>query len=260
MRGLLIGSVIATCMTLGGPSIAHPVAQEDERTILAIVAHPDDEVFFAPALANAAANGAKVTVVYATSGDAGPGVSDFEKGADLAAARTKEARCSSRALGLQEPVFLEYGDGTLGDQAQSRDGPASPLEAGLRALIAEHKPVTIITWGPDGGYGHVDHRMVSVLVTEIVQGMVRDTTTPILLYPAIPNGTLPPVPEMQRWATTDAKLINAPAKYDSADLAKAAEAAQCHVTQFDEMTRAGLVPLFDETIWRGTVHFRRAFP
>ena len=157
-------------------------------------------------------------------------------------------------------MFLGYGDGTLWEQAQSKDGAASPLEAELSALIESYGPASIITWGPDGGYGHADHRMVSALVTEIVQRIDHDPTAPLVLFPAIENGTLPPVPEMQRWATTDPKLINARAEYDEAELARAAEAAKCHATQFDDATRAGMVPLFDQSIWAGAVKFRRAFP
>ena len=234
-------------------------AQERAPTILAVFAHPDDEVFVAPALADAAADGVEVTVVYATSGDAGPGVSDFDKGSELAAARTEEARCSARALGLQEPIFLGYGDGALWEQAQSKDSGASQLETQLRALIAQYKPMTIITWGPDGGYGHADHRMVSALVSEIVQSMERETGIPQLLYPAIPSGALPPVPELQRWATTDPSLIDVKAAYNEAELARAAQAVDCHATQFDAATRAQLMPLLDQTIWQGAVHFREAF-
>ena len=255
MRNWLRGGMLAASMLTGVAGNA----QERAPTILAVFAHPDDEVFVAPALADAAADGVEVTVVYATSGDAGPGVSDFDKGPELAAARTVEARCSSRALGLQEPIFLGYGDGALWEQAQSEDSDASQLETQLRALIAQYKPMTIITWGPDGGYGHADHRMVSALVSEIVQSLDRATGIPQLLYPAIPNGTLPPVPEMQRWATTDPSLIDVNAAYDEAELAQAAQAVDCHATQFDAATRAALVPLFDQTIWQGAAHFREAF-
>ena len=255
MRSWLTGGALAASMLVGVAGNA----QETAPTILAIFAHPDDEVFVAPALADAAADGVEVTVIYATSGDAGPGVSDFEKGAELAAARTEEARCSSRALGLQEPLFLGFGDGTLWEQAQSKDSGESPLESQLRALIAQYKPMTIVTWGPDGGYGHADHRMVSALVSEIVQSMDRESGIPQLLYPAIPNGTLPPVPELQRWATTDPSLIGVNAAYDEAELAQAAQAVDCHATQFDAATRAQLMPLLDQTIWQGAVHFREAF-
>ena len=248
---------LAASLALGTPGMAQE--GDGANTILAILAHPDDEVFIAPALADAAADGVDVTIIYATSGDAGPGVSDFGKGPELAAAREQEARCASAALSVKEPVFLGYGDGTLWEQAQVKEGAESPLESQLRALIAQYRPVTIITWGPDGGYGHADHRMISALVTEIVQQIDHGPAAPLLLFPVIPNGTVPPVPELQRWATTDPKLINARAPYKDAELARAAKAVQCHVTQFDAATRAQLVPLFDQTIWQGAAHFREAF-
>ena len=257
MRTRILASALAASMAATMPAGAQE-GQEEQPAILAIFAHPDDELVVAPALADAAGDGVAVTIIYATRGDAGPGVSDFEKGEQLAAAREQEARCASAALGVEEPVFLDYGDGTLWQQAQSPEGAESPLEAELRALIAEHHPVTIITWGPDGGYGHADHRMVSALVTEIVQGMAG-TAAPQLLYPGIPEGTLPPVPEMQRWATTSPDLLTVNAQYDEAELAMAAKATQCHATQFDAATRAQLAPVFDQTIWQGSVHFRRVF-
>ena len=253
-----LAAALAAITMWATPAIAQePAAPAASRTaVLAIFAHPDDELVVAPALADAAGDGVDVVIVYATRGDAGPGVSSFEKGAALAAAREGEARCASRALGLGTPLFLDYGDGTLWEQAQDRTSGASALETELRALIAERRPATIITWGPDGGYGHADHRMIHALVTEIVQDAAPQT---MLLYPGIPDGTLPPVPEMQRWATTAPALLTIEARYDEAELAKAAQAAGCHATQFDAETRAQLVPLFDQSIWRGAVRFREAF-
>ena len=47
--------------------------------------------------------------------------------------------------------------------------------------------------------------------------------------------------------------------YTPADLAAAKAAAMCHVTQFDEASREGMMGLFDATMWQGKVHFRPAF-
>jgi hypothetical protein len=54
-------------------------------------------------------------------------------------------------------------------------------------------------------------------------------------------------------------LLTETIAYTSADLEVAKVAAACHVTQFDAATRAGMMPLFDATIWQGKVHFRPAF-
>ena len=111
----MIRAILAASLLMAGPAAAQTQteARTAKPTILAIFAHPDDELVVAPALADAAGDGLRVKVVYATRGDAGPGVSDFEKGAELAAAREQEARCASGALGLDDPIFLDYGDGTL---------------------------------------------------------------------------------------------------------------------------------------------------
>lgn len=243
----------ATAAQAGDAPEAH------RKVVLAIVAHPDDELVIAPALAAEARQGADVRIVYATRGDAGPGVSDLPKGAALARARTAEAQCASAALGLEAPAFLDFGDGTLANYARGPDADGHDLAASIAQAIAAAHPDIIVTWGPDGGYGHADHRMVSAMVTQIVQAMPA-AKRPELLYPGIRTGTLPPVPEMQRWAVTDPALLDIAIAFDSADLAAAGKATGCHKTQFDAATRAALAPVFGQTIWQGAVHFRRALP
>ncbi|PIW54774.1 MAG: hypothetical protein COW16_09605 [Sphingomonadales bacterium CG12_big_fil_rev_8_21_14_0_65_65_10] len=237
--------------------MAQQEERDDPRKVLAIFAHPDDELFVAPALARAAREGDEVTLVLATSGDQGPGVSEFERGDALAAARRDEARCSAEALGLPEPVFLGHGDGTLTATPRTPDSPARRLTADLAAIIAEEQPDIIVTFGPDGGYGHGDHRMVSALVTQVVQAI--DDDRPSLFYPGIRKGTLPPLPQMQDWAETAPTLLTVAYRYADEDLAAARAATQCHATQFDVATRAQIADLFHATIWGGAVHFRPAF-
>jgi len=226
--------------------------------VLAIFAHPDDEVTVGPVLAHAAREGRTVRIVYATSGDRGPGFSGLEPGAALGELREGEARCASAALGLEEPLFLRLGDAELSTRATDPEGPAMRLLAGIGRIIAEDRPGLVITWGPDGGYGHADHRMVSALTSQAIAALPAAQRPP-LLYPGIRSGTLPPVAEMQRWAITDPALLDRSLAYDDADLVAAAKAVDCHRSQFDEATRAGMVALFDQTIWQGAVHFREAF-
>ena len=100
--------------------------------------------------------------------------------------------------------------------------------------------------------------MVSALATQVVQALPA-AERPKLLYVGIPAGRLPPVPQMAEWAVTDPALLTERIAYTPADLAAATAAAQCHVTQFDAATRAGMMGLFDATMWKGTVHFRPSF-
>lgn len=237
-----------------------PASAQDEaakqQQVLVVVAHPDDELFMAPAIAALARQGARVTIDYATSGEAGPGVSGLAPGVKLAERRSEEAWCANQALNASLLVIGEAGDGKLGASAHHEDSAARDLAGNFVRSFDLYD--LVLTWGPDGGYGHADHRMVSALATQTVQAMPADKR-PRLLYVGIPTGSLPPVPEMADWAVTDPVLLTESIAYTPADLAAATAAAQCHVTQFDEASRAGMMALFDATMWRGKVHFRVAF-
>jgi LmbE family N-acetylglucosaminyl deacetylase len=239
-----------------------PARAQDEaakqQQVLVVVAHPDDELFMAPAIAALAREGHEVTILFATVGDQGAGVTSLPRGAELGEIRRGEATCSAKALGADARFLEGLGDGTLAAAPQPAGSPAKNfLDQFVYAYLAV-TPDLVLTWGPDGGYGHADHRMVSALVTEAVQTIDRENGAK-LLYVGIPSGSLPPVPEMADWAETDPALLTETIAYTPADLAAATAAAQCHVTQFDEASRAGMMALFDATMWRGKVHFRPAF-
>lgn len=140
-----------------------------EPSLLAVFAHPDDEVFSGGTLAHYAALGVRVTLVCATRGDAGK-VTDPElqvTGPDaLAALRHGELERSAALLGVAEIVMLGYGDS--GREERTRTGDAQALmnvgllevEAKLREVIAAVRPQVIVTFDPHGGYGHPDHLAV----------------------------------------------------------------------------------------------------
>ena len=249
-------ALAAAVLAATGPT---PAAAQDDpapRRVLVALAHPDDELFMAPAIAALVREGSEVTLAYATQGDVGPGVSGMEVGAKLAAVRLGEAQCSQQALGVQHLVSFNRGDGKMGIDVQ-KPGSAANLALGDFAGTIPGFDL-VLTWGPDGGYGHADHRMVSAFVTQVVQAVAGEAR-PRLMYVGIPAGSLPPVPEMATWAVTDPALLTATVAYSPADLAAASAAALCHATQFDEASRRGMMGLFDATMWRGTVHFRPAF-
>lgn len=248
MRGLNGLMIVAMLLGLGGTA----QAGRPQKVVLAVYAHPDDELFVAPALAAEARGGALVRIVYVTRGDAGPGFSGLSKGAELARIRSAEATCASNALGLAEPQLLEFGDGALAGQARGKE-----FRAVLADAIAAAKPDLVITWGPDGGSGHADHRIVGAVVTQIVQAQPADRR-PLLLYPGIRDGTAPA--DMKGWATTAPELLDRRIAYTPNDLDRTRAAVQCHKTQFDEAARNEFATVFDQTIWQGAVHFRNALP
>ena len=256
-------SILAAILGLQG-TLARAADDDDQAApakpgtpdIAVIVAHPDDELVFAPALHRLAREGHRITLFYTTKGDQGPGVSGLPTGAQLAKAREAEARCAADALGVRDAVFLGLGDGTLGIEARKPGSSAKRLLAQMPELLDGYGMV--ITYGPEGGYGHSDHRMTGAVVTQHVQSL-KAQERPELLYPAIIHGPLPQPLADQGWTLTAPDLASITIAYDAADLAAAGAAVQCYKTQFDEATRAMIAPGFDTFAWKGAVSFRPAF-
>jgi N-acetyl-1-D-myo-inositol-2-amino-2-deoxy-alpha-D-glucopyranoside deacetylase len=202
------------------------------RTLLAVFAHPDDEAFVGPLLSHYARQGVRVRLAIVTEGakSASPrlGVSP---GPEMARLRAEEARCSCRALGVEAPIQLGFEDGGLGKSSDPPDGYLKQVARRIRQLLAEVRPDAVVTWGPEGGYGHPDHRLVGALVTEAVQAGA-DGAPSRLLYPGIPADHDRRRPEDPRWAMTDPRYLTVRVPYDDVDLAATRRAFACHQSQF----------------------------
>ncbi|MFO7167912.1 MAG: PIG-L family deacetylase [Chloroflexota bacterium] len=140
-------------------------ATADGLRVLGLFAHPDDEVFVAGGtLAKYAAEGAEVMVISATRGQAGQiRDSRIATRRTLGAVREQELRRSAACLGVQHAVCWDYGDGAL----QSLD--REPLIRDAVAAIREFRPDIVLSFGPDGGYGHPDHIVMCAVAEEAVR-------------------------------------------------------------------------------------------
>jgi LmbE family N-acetylglucosaminyl deacetylase len=128
------------------------------RKLLAIFPHPDDETLgVGSTLARYAAEGVEVHLVCATRGERGwsegSGPNPGMQG--IARIREAELRCASEHLGLHEVHFLDYIDGDL-DKADPQE-----IIAKITAQLRRIQPQVVITYGPDGIYGHPDHIALS---------------------------------------------------------------------------------------------------
>jgi len=149
------------------------------RTLVFVHAHPDDEALLtAGTMARAAAEGQRVVLVVATDGAAGLASSDYAAGeGGLAARRAAELDASARVLGVHRLVSLGYADSGLhGDAVQLDGGPvplcAAPLEesaAALAAILVAEDADVLVTYDPNGGYGHPDHVRVHDLSIRAAQ-------------------------------------------------------------------------------------------
>ena len=89
-------------------------AQGAGKTLVAVIAHSDDETAAAPILARYAREGVQVYLLVATDGAEGGTHTTIPLGPELARARAEEARCAADALGAQPPILLGFPDGKLG--------------------------------------------------------------------------------------------------------------------------------------------------
>jgi LmbE family N-acetylglucosaminyl deacetylase len=122
-------------------------------TLMAVFAHPDDEAFgTGGTLAKYAAKGCDVYLVTATRGEAGRIVEpDLATPASLPYVREQELRCACEIYGAHPPRFLDYQDGQLPIVHQGQ------AVGKVTRLLRELRPHVLITFGPDGIYGHYDH-------------------------------------------------------------------------------------------------------
>lgn len=137
----------------------------DTKTILAVLAHPDDESFgLGGTLALYAQKGYDAYLVCATRGEAGSMDEEHLRGfKDTAELRTDELMRAAKVLGLKEVFFLGYRDSGMNGSEDNKHPDAQvnhPIEevAGrVVRYIRELKPDIVLTFDPIGGYKHPDH-------------------------------------------------------------------------------------------------------
>jgi LmbE family N-acetylglucosaminyl deacetylase len=132
---------------------------------MAILAHPDDESLgLGGTLARYAAEGVSLSLVTATRGQKGRfrGHRDPPQhpGTDaLARIREDELRQAAATLGIGDLTVLDYVDQEL-DRADARR-----VVQTLAGVIRRVRPQVVITFPPDGAYGHPDHIAISQFTT-----------------------------------------------------------------------------------------------
>lgn len=156
------------------------------RGILFVHAHPDDEsCATGGAIAHHVALGDRVTVVTCTRGEQGriavPALAHLAADRDdrLGEHRAGELRRALAHLGVEDHRYLvaegRYRDsGRFGLPSNDRSDAfwqADLDEAGgwLAAVIDEVRPEIVVTYDPNGGYGHPDHIQVHRVGTRAAQ-------------------------------------------------------------------------------------------
>ena len=244
IRNILIAAALAAILP-------RPSAAQSNRPILAVFAHPDDERVIGPLLSRLAREGRETHLVIATDGS--QGTRDFAAiaaGPPLAAARVQEASCAAKRLGVRQLHLLGLPDGGLASfEVLGR------LRRALAAIVDSVKPAAIITFGPEGGTGHPDHRLVGDVMTQVVQGDARYAKID-LLYASLPTERLRTAPPANPTVNGMAEaLLTVRVPFEERDLVAGREEFACHKSQYAP-AEMDSVNKYLAHAWNGSVWLR----
>jgi LmbE family N-acetylglucosaminyl deacetylase len=153
--------------------------QYEARSVLVVMAHPDDAEFTsAGTIGKWAQEGKEINYVLCTAGDKGSSDRSMPP-SRLAEIRRREQREACDRLGVKELVFLNYEDGVLTNTIA--------LRRDIVREIRRFKPDAVLTWdptarwSPQGRINHPDHRASGDAALDAVFPSARDA----LVFPEL---------------------------------------------------------------------------
>lgn len=264
------------------------------KTILAVLAHPDDESFgMGGTLAFYASQGVDVHLVCATKGEVGEVPPEFMEGfGSVAERREAELRCAAGVLGLASVIFLGYRDSGMPgspDNEHPQALVAAPQEE-VAAKIIQHirklRPQVVLTFDPVGGYHHPDHIAIHQATLRAFHAAGDAEQAPDgmpayqpekLYYHIFPRGLIRIAVRVARLVGKDASKFGRNQDIDLQLLAddpdypaharinyrsvanKKQQAGECHASQLD-MGRSNRLIGWFLRFRSSTDHFMRAYP
>lgn len=235
------------------------LGQQAPKTLVTVWAHADDEAAAAPVLARYAREGTRVYMIIVTDGAQGGTRTSIPRGPELVRARVAEAQCAAEALGARAPILLGFPDAALGSYM---DDPSRLFQvtAKLQSELEPLKADALITWGPDGGSGHPDHRIVSSIVTQLVRAGAPGVPER-LFYASLPvegMRALYPGRDVPAFLLPLPRHFSARVSYSARDFEASVRAMACHKTQFTDDLLTRMVATMKSND-HGALTFSRAF-
>jgi N-acetyl-1-D-myo-inositol-2-amino-2-deoxy-alpha-D-glucopyranoside deacetylase len=269
------------------------IHMQNNKILLAVLAHPDDESFgMGGTLALYASRGMEVHLICATRGEVGEVNPELLEGfASIASLRESELRCAAKILGLAGVHFLGYRDSGMPgspDNNHPQALAAQPIEdvAGkVVAYIRDLKPHIVLTFDPIGGYRHPDHiaiHQATVMAFEQAGNPnFASTTFPIhnpqrLYFHKMPNGLLKFAVKILPLFGKDPHKFGSNGDIDLVPIAetnfptharidirkvldKKEKAGACHASQGGGRMGGGVIRVL-MSLFNGTESFMRAYP
>ena len=236
--------------------------------LMCVLAHPDDESLgTGGTLAKYAAEGVETYLVTATRGERGRfGDGSAQPGPDVVGAiREAELRAAASELGVKAISLLGFPDGALDAVDPAR------AQGAIVEQLRRVRPHVVITFGPEGAYGHPDHIAISQLTTAaVVRAADGELAVSKLYYIAWSVVTWARYQNaLKKLVTTvdgvERQVVAAPeweitTRIDTSTVwPQVLRAVQCHRTQVSIFKNLhGLLPEQQRELW-GVQEFYRAF-
>ena len=196
-------------------------------TLMAVHAHPDDEVIATGgALARYSAEGIRTVLVTCTNGEQGDAPGGAKPGeashhaAEVAAIRLAELRRSVGCLGVGHLELLGYRDSGMVGWAANQDpgvfsnAPLAEVSGRLEGLLRTYQPQVVVTYDENGGYGHPDH----IQVHRATVAAAESTGIPVkLYYSAVPRSAVSRLRQELQAAGADLEQTGVPDDFGSPD-------------------------------------------
>lgn len=131
------------------------------KTVLCVIAHPDDEAFGPSGTLAKLSVHHDVHIVCVTDGESD--VRFHPQGGTLAKIRDEELRASAAVIGAKEVHFLHFKDGSLCNNIYH------DVAEKLSHLCEQIKPSLLITTELRGVSGHLDHVAVAMITSFVFQ-------------------------------------------------------------------------------------------
>ncbi len=198
-----------------------------QLSLLAIFAHPDDEQLVSGAFARYVAEGARVALICATRGEEGEiAVGTSATKETLGEVRERELRMAMNDVGVSEIYFLDYRDSGMAgtEQNQNRanlhNAPLDEVTGKIVKIIRQTKPQVLLTFDPNGGYGHPDH----IKIHQAAMAAFDRAGNPNCYPEQLTDGLVPYAPQKIYWSAFSREFFM--------EMAKQLEAAGIDLSQF----------------------------
>lgn len=199
-----------------------PLADEEIKRILVVMAHPDDCDFGAGGtIALWTKKGIDVSYCIVTNGDQGGEASEFSL-EDMAKVRQREQREAGKVLGVSQVTYLNYRDGSL--------VPTLELRKEIVREIRRAKPDRMVVQSPERNWerifaSHPDHLAAGEAA---IQAVYPDARNPYAFTDLIESGFEP-------WRVRELWITGSPHPNHFVDItetfSKKMDALKAHVSQ-----------------------------